>query len=150
MNSRIAADRVEVVDEQAHAHAAHRGVAHVAQQQVTGLVVLDQVVLDVERVRRALGELDPRVERVEPSGISRKPGQARSPGGVDAFASWTRGLSGEAGRSRRRSLGGASLRQRRQCRSAATSAAQHGREPRAAVTATAIAARSDEAASRIE
>ena len=61
---RVAAGRVEIVDEQAHAHAALRGVAHIAQQQVPGLVVVDMVVLQVERPRGAPGEFDPRVERI--------------------------------------------------------------------------------------
>jgi hypothetical protein len=72
----VAADGIQIVDDEAHAHAADRGVAHVAQQQVAGLVVVDLVVLDVERARGALGELDPGVERVEPGGHQPKPGQA--------------------------------------------------------------------------
>ena len=37
---RIAADRVEVVHEQAHAHAAQRGVAQAAHEQPAGAIVL--------------------------------------------------------------------------------------------------------------
>ena len=70
-----------------------RGIAQGAQQQVARHVVVDLVVLDVERARGALGELDPRVERVDsPVGIRRKPGQPLSPGGVDASTSLTSGL----------------------------------------------------------
>ena len=62
---RIAARRIEVVDEQPHAHAAQRGVTHVAQQESAGGVVLDQVILKIERVLRPARELDPRVQRVD-------------------------------------------------------------------------------------
>ena len=61
---RIRMGRVEVVDEEADADAAHARVAQGLHQQAPGRVVLEHVVLHVERRRRALRELDPRVERV--------------------------------------------------------------------------------------
>ena len=69
----IAARRIEVVDQQPHAHAAQRGVAQVAQQQAPGLVVVDVVVLKVQRVLRPARELDPRVERIEAVGHQPEP-----------------------------------------------------------------------------
>ena len=62
---RIAADRVKVVHQQTHAHAAQCGVSQIAHQQAAGAVVLNQVVLDVERVPCPARKLDPRVERVD-------------------------------------------------------------------------------------
>jgi hypothetical protein len=56
--------RVEVVDEESDPDAAHARVAQGLHEQPPGRVVLEDVVLHVERRRRALGELDPRVERV--------------------------------------------------------------------------------------
>ena len=58
----IAAGRVEVIYEQAHAHAAQRRVAEVPHEQAPGAIVCNEVVLDVERVHRAARKLDPCVE----------------------------------------------------------------------------------------
>ena len=58
----IAAGRVKVIDEQAHAHAAQRRVAEVPHEQAPGAIVCNEVVLDVERVHRAARKLDPCVE----------------------------------------------------------------------------------------
>ena len=96
MNSSIAADRVQIVDDQPHPHAAHCGVAQVAQQQVPGLVVVDLVVLDVERVRRPLGELDARVERIRRRAASAGIPTGPAPG-VDAWRSATSGLRAVGG-----------------------------------------------------
>ena len=63
-NSGSAPGGVQVVDQQAHADAAHAGVAQRAQHVAAGPVVVDLVVLDVERALRAARELDPRGERV--------------------------------------------------------------------------------------
>ena len=46
----VAADRVEVVDEQPDAYAAQRRIAQAAQQQAAVSVVVELVVLDVERI----------------------------------------------------------------------------------------------------
>ena len=61
---RVGVGRVEVVDEEADAHAAQARVAQRGHEEAPGRVVLEHVVLDVERGRRALRELDPGVERV--------------------------------------------------------------------------------------
>jgi hypothetical protein len=63
---RIGTGRVEIVDEQPHAHPAQRGIAQAAHEKTPGAIVLDQVVLHVERRPRAPDELDARVERVGP------------------------------------------------------------------------------------
>jgi hypothetical protein len=61
---RVGVRGVEVVDEQADANAALARVAQRRQQQPAGRVVLELVVLDVERRRRALRKLQSRVERI--------------------------------------------------------------------------------------
>ncbi len=58
----VLARGVEVVDEHAHAHAAIRGAAHVLQQNSRGLVLVNDVVLNVERALGAVGERDQAVE----------------------------------------------------------------------------------------
>ena len=60
---RVRLGGVEVVDEQAQAHATHRGVAQRRHQQPPGRVVLELVVLHVERDARPLRQLQARVER---------------------------------------------------------------------------------------
>ena len=65
-----------------------------------GHVVVDLVVLDVERARRPLRELDPRVERVEAQSASGGSPTA-SCDGLDAWAIRTSGLSGVGGGGRR-------------------------------------------------
>ena len=61
---RVFASGVQVVEDQAHAHAAQRGVAQRAQQVAAGLVVVDLVVLDVERAFGAARQFQPRLQRV--------------------------------------------------------------------------------------
>ena len=56
---RVAARRVEVVHQQPHAYAARRRVAQLAHQQAARAIVLNQVILDVERVAGSAGKLDP-------------------------------------------------------------------------------------------
>jgi hypothetical protein len=58
----VGVHRVEVVDQQPHPHAADRGVAQGGHQEPAGGVVLELVVLHVERHRRPLRQLHPRVE----------------------------------------------------------------------------------------
>ncbi|CAN7159435.1 phytanoyl-CoA dioxygenase family protein [Variovorax sp. LjRoot84] len=55
---------MEIVDEQAHAHAALGRIAHRAQQQPAGGVVGDVVGLQVERALRAGDQFEPGRERV--------------------------------------------------------------------------------------
>ena len=79
---RVAACRVKVVHQQPHPHAAQCGVAQVAHQQAAGAIVLNQVVLDVERVASPAGKLDPGVERIETKRHEPKPRQCRRGAGV--------------------------------------------------------------------
>jgi sulfur carrier protein ThiS len=60
---RVQADRVRVVDEQPHAHAALARVAQLAQQRAADAVVADQVGLHVDRRLRSAQQFEPRVER---------------------------------------------------------------------------------------
>jgi hypothetical protein len=53
---------IQVVDQQAHANAAARGVAQLAQKQCADLVVADQVVLRVDRALGAARDRDARIE----------------------------------------------------------------------------------------
>ena len=64
--------RIEIVDQQAHVHAAQRGIAQAAHDETAAAVVGDQVILDIERVACAIDELHPRVERVEAVGHQAK------------------------------------------------------------------------------
>ena len=59
----VAADRVEVIHEQTHAHAAQGRVAQAAHEQPPGSIVGDEVVLDIERVHGTARKLDSGVER---------------------------------------------------------------------------------------
>ena len=79
---RVSAHGVQIVDQQPHAHAAQRRVAQVAHQEATGAIVLDQVVLDVERVAGPADKLDPGIERVETIRQKPKPRQRRFGAGV--------------------------------------------------------------------
>ena len=58
----VLARGVEIVDEQAHAHAARRGVAQLTQELLADIVVLHEVVL---RIDRLLGTPDQRHTRAE-------------------------------------------------------------------------------------
>jgi hypothetical protein len=58
----VFAGGVEVVHQQAHAHAARGGLAQLLQEQQADVVVLDQVVLHVERLLGVPRERDARVE----------------------------------------------------------------------------------------
>ncbi len=60
---RIFAGGVQIVEQQAHAHAAQRRVAQRAQQVAAGAVVVDLVVLHVERALGALHQFQPRLQR---------------------------------------------------------------------------------------
>jgi hypothetical protein len=60
----LALHRVQVVHQHAHLHAARRRLAQGAQQQAAHGVVLELVVLHLQRALRPLGELDARVQRV--------------------------------------------------------------------------------------
>ena len=55
---RIGASGVQIVNQQAHAHAALGGIAQCAQQVAAGRVVVDHVVLHVERHLRTADQLD--------------------------------------------------------------------------------------------
>ena len=58
----VLARGVQIVHQHAHAHAAVRGVADVLQQGARGLVLADDVILDVERALGMIGERDQAVE----------------------------------------------------------------------------------------
>ncbi len=60
---RIQLGRVEVVQQQTHPDPAPGGVAQLSQDQLAGLVVAQQVVLQVERGLGAPDQLQPRVQR---------------------------------------------------------------------------------------
>ena len=62
---RIGARRIQIVDEQPHPHTAQRGIPKAAHEQPAAAIVLNQVVLNVERRSRPLDELDSRVERIQ-------------------------------------------------------------------------------------
>ena len=79
---RVATCRVKVVHQQPHPHAAQCRVTQVAHQQAAGAIVLDQVVLDVERVAGPADKLDPGIERVETIRQKPKPRQRRFGAGV--------------------------------------------------------------------
>ena len=54
----VFARRIEIIDQDAHPHAAVRRQAHMMQQQPRGIVLLNDVVLDVERAFGMVGERD--------------------------------------------------------------------------------------------
>ena len=71
---------VEIIDQQSDSHAAQRRVAEVAHQQASRTVVLDQIVLNVERVTGSAHQLDSGVERVvaarhQPKTAETRPGR---------------------------------------------------------------------------
>ena len=74
---RITAGRVEVVDDEPHPNTAPRRIAQVAQQQTARLVVLDEVVLDVERLGGPLRQRHARVERIDAERHQPEPGELR-------------------------------------------------------------------------
>ena len=65
--------RVEVVHEQSHPHAAHGGVTQFTQELPADVVVLDHVVLRVNRLLRAPRQRHARVERSLAVGQQAKP-----------------------------------------------------------------------------
>ena len=58
----VLARGVEVVHQHAHAHAAVGGAADVLQQDAGGFVLMNDVVLDVERALGVIGERDEAVQ----------------------------------------------------------------------------------------
>ena len=56
--SPILAGGIEVIDQDAHPHAAIRREAHVVEQQPRGFVLVDDVVLNIERAFGMVGERD--------------------------------------------------------------------------------------------
>lgn len=92
----VHAGGVEVVEQQAHAHAAPGGVAQFAQQQAAGLVVAELVGLHVERGPGAADELQPRIER-ERGLISGRMLDSPSGGESRLAAAWPSGVAAEAG-----------------------------------------------------
>ena len=68
---------VVVVDQQPHAHAALRGVTQRTQQPAAGVVVLEVVVLQVQRHLRAPRQLHPRVQRIAAQWHQAQPGMQR-------------------------------------------------------------------------
>ena len=79
---RVTTCRVKVVHQQPHSHAAQCGVTQIAHQQATRAIVLNQVILDVERVAGPAGKLDPGIERVETIRQKAKTRQCRRRAGV--------------------------------------------------------------------
>ena len=74
---RIVAAGVEVVEQQADAHAARRGIAQRPQQHPAGAVVVEHVVLEVERSLGAGHEREPGGERLLRPGDQAKAAQRR-------------------------------------------------------------------------
>lgn len=74
-------DRVVVVEQQPHPHAAVGRSAQGAEQQRAGLVVVPDVVLHVERALGGARKQHARSERVEPVGQRMDAGAARMRGG---------------------------------------------------------------------
>jgi len=72
---RVLAGGGEVVDEQAHSHAAQCGVAQRAKKKAAGRVVVDLVVLNVEATLSAACQVDPRGQRVVATGHEAKAGE---------------------------------------------------------------------------
>ena len=60
----VLARGVEIVHQHAHAHAAIGGGAHMLQQDSRGLVLMDDVVLDIEGSLGMIGERDQAIEGV--------------------------------------------------------------------------------------
>ena len=58
LKDRIRARGVEIVDQEPHPDAAQRSVAKAPHEQPAGAVVLDQIVLNVERGLRPADQLD--------------------------------------------------------------------------------------------
>ncbi len=81
----VLARGVQIVDQQAHAHAAIRGAADVLEQVARRLVLPNDVVLDVERALGVIGERDQAVEGL----IAR--GQQADAGEVASLAFLARG-----------------------------------------------------------
>ncbi len=115
----------QVVDQQAHAHAALAGVAQQTQQQAPGGVVVDDVVLQVQTVAGAPNQLQARVQRIGAQRQQPEAGQvARRGGGPGDF--------GQVACGRRRQRLGHRLRPgRRQCAAAGhCRRQQHGEQQR--------------------
>ena len=77
LKHRIRACGVEVVDQQPHAHPAKRGVTQASHEQPSAAIVLDEVVLDVERGLRPPDQLDARIQRVQTERHEPEAGQRR-------------------------------------------------------------------------
>ena len=58
----VLARGVEVIHEHAHAHAAIGGAAHMLQKDPGGFILMNDVVLDVERALGVIGEREQTVE----------------------------------------------------------------------------------------
>jgi hypothetical protein len=65
---RVLAGGVEVVQQQAHAHAPGSGIAQLAQKAQTDVVAVQLVVLRVDRAHRTAGQSDAGVERIVAGG----------------------------------------------------------------------------------
>jgi hypothetical protein len=60
----VLAGRIEVIHQHPHAYPPVRSLAHVLEQGARGFVLMDDVVLDVERAFGVVGERDQAVERL--------------------------------------------------------------------------------------
>ena len=60
----VLARRIEIIDQHPHAHTAVRGQTHMLQQEPRGLVLMDDVVLDVERAFGVVRERDQAGQRL--------------------------------------------------------------------------------------
>ena len=62
MKAPVLARGVEIIDQHSHPHAAIGGAAHMLQQDPRGLVLVNDVVLDIERSLGMIGERDQTIE----------------------------------------------------------------------------------------
>ncbi len=74
---RIHSRNAVVVEEQAHAHAAARGVGQSAQQQPAGNVVVPDVILNIERTFRLCRQQKPARQRLVPGSEWQNAGLSR-------------------------------------------------------------------------
>ncbi len=89
----VVAGGVEIVDQQAHAHAARRRVAQLAQEAVADRIAVHLVVLRIDRSHGAARQRQARVERIVAGGQDAKARQAALRLGVDATTRRASGVS---------------------------------------------------------
>ena len=75
----VLARGVQIVDQHSHPHAAIRGTAHVLQQDPRGLILVNDVVLNVERPLGVIGERDQLSKASSPEISRRIPDRSAGP-----------------------------------------------------------------------